>query len=337
MNQANYSEAVQISDVLKAAKTVVILQADNPDGDSLASALALEQILGDLGKEPVLYCGIDMPAHLKHLPGWDRVVKDLPHQFDASIIVDTSSDGLFETLQKTGQKQWVAAKPCIVLDHHATEGTIQFATVNCVKPVVATGQVIYELAQQLEWPLNGPACEMLAASIMSDSLGLTSEGTDARSIFIIGELVEKGVNLAKMEALRRDLMRKSPDLTRYKGELLQRVEYHDNNRIATIMIPWEEIQTYSPFYNPSMLVIDEMRMTEGTDIAIAFKVYQDGKITGKVRTNFGIGIADKLAEGFGGGGHRYASGFKITDGRPYNQVKSECIKLASELLDKQEA
>ena len=30
---------------------IVIIQAENPDGDSLGSALALEEILGDLGKE----------------------------------------------------------------------------------------------------------------------------------------------------------------------------------------------------------------------------------------------------------------------------------------------
>lgn len=328
-----YPQAEPINTIIQAAQTVVIMQADNPDGDSLASALALEQILGDLNKDVYLYCGVDMPAHLKHLPGWDRVSKDIPHQFDASIIVDTSSDGLFETLAKNGQRPWVASKPCIVLDHHAVEASIPYATVSCNHPVVATGELIYELAQQLNWPLNTEAKNMLAASIMSDSLGLTSEGTSARSIHVIGELVEQGVSLAKLEALRRDLMRKPAELTAYKGQLLQRVEYHSNDRIALVTIPWEEIEKYSPIYNPSILVLDDMRMTENTDIAIAFKVYKDGKITGKIRANYGVGIAGKLAENFGGGGHRYASGFKIIDGRPLNQVKSECIAKATELLD----
>src|SRR5688572_3733202 len=88
---ANYTEADQIREILDAARRVVVLQADNPDGDSLGSALALEQILGDMGKEPVLYCGVDIPAYLRYLQGWDRVVKDLPSQFDAAIIVDTGA------------------------------------------------------------------------------------------------------------------------------------------------------------------------------------------------------------------------------------------------------
>jgi nanoRNase/pAp phosphatase (c-di-AMP/oligoRNAs hydrolase) len=85
-----------------------------------------------------------------------------------------------------------------------------------------------------------------------------------------------------------------------------------------------------------MLVIDDMRLIEGTAIAIAFKVYSDGKVTAKIRCNFGKGIGNALAQNFGGGGHPYASGFKIVDGRPFDQIKAECIKLASELLDKLE-
>ena len=39
-----------IQELLSDKKDIVIVQADNPDGDSLASSLALEQILHDMGK-----------------------------------------------------------------------------------------------------------------------------------------------------------------------------------------------------------------------------------------------------------------------------------------------
>jgi bifunctional oligoribonuclease and PAP phosphatase NrnA len=327
-----YPEADQIRAVLQDARRVVIIQADNPDGDSLGSALAMEQILHELGKEPFLYCGVDIPTYLRHLRGWDRVNPELPHQFDASIIVDTSADSLLETLTKTGQKHWIAAKPCIILDHHETEQTIPFAKVVCNYPVVATGELIYELAQQLDWPLNATTKEMLAVSILADSLGLTTTATTARSIHIIAELVDGGVSIPDLEERRREMMRKAPELVHYKGRLLERVEYYADNRVATITIPWEEIETYSPLYNPSMLVIDDMRLTTNTDIAIAFKLYNDGHVTAKIRSNYGKPIANKLAEHFGGGGHAYASGFKITKGRAFADIKSECVAKATELL-----
>lgn len=318
---------------IQEAKRIVVMQADNPDADSLASSLALEQILGDMGKEPYLYCGVDIPTYLRYLSGWDRVNKELPTHFDLSIIVDTSAIDLFDSLSTSGNKKFVAAKPSIVIDHHDVEPTIDFAAAVWNRPAVATGEVIYELAREHKWPLNLEACNMIAVAILSDSLGLTSEATTARSIHIVGELVERGVQLAQLDNMRRNMMRKSPELIRYKGELLQRVEYFDNDRIATVTIPWKEIERYSHAYNPSMLVLDEMRWTERTDVAIAFKLYRDGKITAKIRTNYGKAIAGELAAAFGGGGHPYASGFKVTDGTSFDEIKSKCIALASELLD----
>lgn len=328
-----YPEADKIKEILASSQKIVIIQADNPDGDSLGSALALEHILEDMGKSTYLYCAVDIPTYLRYLPGWDRVYSELPSTFDASIIVDTSADSLLEKLNASGKKGVLTSKPVIVIDHHATEATITYAAVMCNKQAVATSEVIYELAQQLDWPLNKGAKEMIATAIMADSLGMVTSATSARSIHIIAELVDGGVSLADLEHRRRELMRKSPELTHYKGELLQRVEYYDDNRIAMVSIPWDEIETYSAAYNPSMLVMEDMRLTTGTKIVIAFKIYKDNKVTAKIRCNQDAPIGGKLAEHFGGGGHTYASGFKIQDGRPYNEVKSECIRLATELLD----
>ncbi len=329
-----YSEAAKIKKIVDTARRIIIVQADNPDGDSLGSALALEQILDGLDKEPYLYCAVDIPSYLTYLEGWDRVSKDLPAQFDASIIVDTSAISLLEKLSSSQQKSWLAARPCIIIDHHDVEASIPFATIVCNQhQAVATGEVVYELAHQLNWPLNLTAKKMVATAIMSDSLGLVTEATSARSIHIVAELVESGISLAELDYTRRQLMRKSPELTHYKGELLQRVEYFAENRVAVVSIPWSEIEKYSPQYNPSMLVLEDMRMTTGTEVAIAFKVYRDGKVTAKIRSNQGSAIANELAKRFDGGGHKYASGFKIQDGRPFTEVKSDCIRFASELLD----
>jgi len=328
----SYSEAPAIKEILDPAKKIVVIQADNPDTDSLGSSLALEQTLGDLGKEPVLFCAVDLPSYLKNLPGADRVVSELPSSFDLSIIVDTSSLALLAKLEKNGLKSRLATKPTIVIDHHATKPSIDFAKVILNPTAVASAEVIYELAQQLDWPLNHEARKLLAIAILSDSLGLTSEATSARSIHIVAELVDGGVSLAELENARRETMRREPELIHYKGRLLQRVEFHDDNRIATLAIPWEEIEKYSPLYNPPMLVIDDMRLAKDTQVAIVFKLYSD-KVTGKIRTNYGYAVADKLAEHFGGGGHPYAAGFKVTDGRSFDEIKNEVIATASELLN----
>lgn len=323
-----------LKDLVDTSEHILVVQADNPDGDSVASALVLEQILGDLGRTVTLYCGVEIPTYLRHLEGWDRVVHELPKQFDSSIIVDTSALSLLETLQKTGELAWLKAKPCIILDHHISDATIDFAKNIINDQTVSTGELVYNAARANDWPISEKSLSLIAFSMLSDTLGLTSESVTAKSIRVLADLVEAGVSLAHLENTRRSMQKKNPELVKYKGTLLQRIEFSDDQQVAFIHIPWDEIEKYSHQYNPSMLVLDEMRQVEGVKAAIAFKTYPDGRITAKIRTNYGFGIAAELAESFGGGGHIYASGFRITDNRTYDEIKAETIKKATELLAK---
>lgn len=327
--QELYQQAYKI---ITEAKHIVILQADNPDGDSLASALALEAILGDLGKEITLVCGIDTPAHLKYLEGWSRIQKDVPKQFDAAILVDASTTTLLESLDKSGELAWVKAKPLIVLDHHITTNGIPYAAVTINAEVVSTGELIYNFAKATKLPLPIEALNCIAVSILSDSLGLTTQATTVQSIRVIADVVEAGVNLSELDNARRELMKREPALLAYKGKLLQRVQLVNDGKIAVLDIPWEEIEQFSSLYNPPMLVLDDMRMTIGVQVIIAFKIYHGGRVTAKIRCNAGYAIADKLADHFGGGGHIYAAGFKKNNVSDFASLKAEVLQKATELL-----
>lgn len=334
----NYSEADTIRAIVGAAHRIVIVQADNPDADSLGSALSLEQILADLGKEPLLYCGVDIPTYLRYIEGWDRVSQDLPRQFDASIIVDASTITLLEKLQLSGQKAWLAAKPCIVLDHHAeVSNPIPFATSTTNDTTRSSaGELIYRLSQQLSWPLNVTAQAHIMTAILGDTQGLSNQLTSADTYRIMADMTDAGVDRAKLEEKRRETNKMAPAIFKYKAELITRTELLHGGQLAVVDIPQNEINEYSPLYNPGPLVQPDTLQTAGVKVSIVFKRYDDGKITAAIRCNHGAGIAAQLAEHFNGGGHPYASGFKINSGahaRPFNEVKSECISYAASLLD----
>lgn len=329
----SYSEATKIAEIIKAAYKIVIIQAENPDGDSLGSALALEHILGDLGKEPLLYCAVDVPTYLRYLPGWDRVERELPAQFDASIIVDASTMTLFEHLGQAEQKR-LSSKPCIVLDHHETvENLVPFATVtiNDYKRSSA-GELIYALCKQLGWKVSVAAQECLMTSILGDTQGLSNQLASAETYRIMAEFVENGVDRPQLEEKRREYSKMQPEIFRYKAELIRRSEFAADGKLAFVSIPQNEINQYSPLYNPAPLIQNDMLQTVGVEIAVVFKVYEGGKITGAIRCNPSAPIAAELAEHFGGGGHKFASGFKITDGRGLNEIKNECLDFAQKLL-----
>lgn len=325
----------KVKTLVDSAQKIVIIQADNPDSDSLGSALALEAILGDMGKEPFLYCGVDMPSYLHHLPGWDRVSYELPPQFDLSIIVDASTTTLLEKLSTSGKQGWVAAKPCVVLDHHKEViHTIEFASIIINEPgYSSTGELIFDICKQLNWPMSRNAQEFLLNSILGDTQGLTNGLASSRTYRVVAEMIDAGVDRPALEERRREFNKMPEVIYRYKAALIDRTELHNDGRLAVVDISQAEINQYSPLYNPPALIQNDMLQIDSVAVAIVFKVYDDGKVTGAIRCNQNYGIAAKLAVNFGGGGHEYASGFKVTSGRPFNEIKSECIAKTSELLD----
>ncbi len=326
-------EISKIKSLVDSAQRIVIIQADNPDADSLGSALALESMLGDAGKKPFLYCALDIPNYLKYMSGWDRVEKELPIKFDLSIIVDTSTITLLEKLDNSAQRSLIVNKPCIVLDHHANVlCDIPYATtVINDSSKVSTGELIYGLAKELGWPLGIPAQEYIMSSILADSLGLASESTTSDTYRVMAELVDAGVNRPKLEELRRALTKMPVKIFRYKAELIARAEFNANGALATVIIPQEEITEFSPLYNPAPLIQNDLLQTENVKTSIVIKSYDNGRITAAIRCNTAAPIAAELAKHFGGGGHAYAAGFKI-EGKTLQEVKNDCIAFASNLL-----
>lgn len=311
------------------AKKIIVIQAPNPDGDSLGSSIALEEILSDLGKQVILYCPIDIPKYMHYITGWDRVVADFDTTADLAIIVDTASEVLISrTLNTPGVRSYLESHPVLVIDHHTTASDLTFSHEMLSTEVVATSHVIYDLSTAAGWTINERAAENLMIALMSDSLGLTTQNVSAETYEVAAALHKLGARNHVIEERRREYMKKAPEILAYKGELIGRIEYFVDGKLAVIHIPWEDIQQYSDQYNPSVLVLDEMRLVEGVEIAVAIKTYPDGRLTGKLRSN--TPVSEKVAGFFGGGGHQYSAGFRVYES--YDTIVRELIEATDKAL-----
>ena len=319
-----------VLETLKDAQKIVIIQAENPDGDSLGSSLALEELLSEAGKDVKLYCAIDIPKYMHYIKGWDRVEKDWPTDREVAIIVDTTAEALIQqALKQPGVRHFLESHPVVIIDHHETDGDLPFDTISYIDAnAVATSEILFDLAKKAGWTITQSAAESMFISIQADSLGLSTPSTTAKSYQVAANLVALGANPSEIEDRRREYMKKPADILAYKGQLIERIEYHLDGKLATVLIPWAEIQEYSDRYNPSVLVLEEMRMVEGVEVAVALKTYPDGKLTGKIRVN--SPIADQVAGFFGGGGHRYAAGCKVFEN--YDTIVTELINATNKAL-----
>lgn len=256
-----YEKAKQLID---EAQKIVVIQAENPDGDSLGSATALEEILGDLGKDVTLYCPVEMPRYLHYIKGWDRVVSDFDTSADLVIIVDTTADVLIsKVLETPGVRSFLESHSVLVIDHHKTEPTLSFDHTLLTEDAIATSQVLYHLAADAGWAVNAQAAENMLIAMMSDSLGLTTPNVTPESFRVAAALTELGASNATIEARRREFMKKAPEILEYKAKLIERIEYFLDGRLAVVHVPFEEIEQYSDKYNPGALIGDELRLVEG--------------------------------------------------------------------------
>lgn len=321
-----YETAAQL---IKDAKKIIVIQAENPDGDSVGSSVALEEILGDLNKDVVLYCPVEIPKYLRYIRGWDRIINEFDTKADLAIIVDTAADVLMsKVLETPGVRAFLETHPVLVIDHHTTASNLSFPHIMLSQEAVATSEVIYKLAEECKWNINQQAAENMMVAIMSDSLGLTTQNVTSNTYEVCSRLADLGASNAVIEERRREFMKKSPEILAYKGELIGRIEYLLEGRLALVHVPWEDIQKYSDQYNPSMLVLDEMRLVEGVEIGVALKTYPDGRLTGKIRSN--RPIAESVAGYFGGGGHAFAAGFRVYEN--YDKIVSELINATDKAL-----
>lgn len=317
-------------DFVNRKKRICVIQAENPDGDSLGSAIALDYLLSDV--EISLYCPVDIPKYLRYFDDWSRVANEFDFLADGYIIVDTAAKVLLsKLLDDPAIRNRLYSAPVLVLDHHETEDDLDFPHESIIETKPACAELIYEIAVEQKIEIPKPAAESLMQGIMSDTLGLTSASVTARTFEICAGLTKLGANVAELEEKRREFMKKSPRILDYKADLIKRIEYSLDGMLATVHITWDDIAEYSDEYNPNVLILEELRLVEGVKVAVAIKTYPDGKITGKIRCASGAGIADRLAGYFGGGGHPFAAGFRTYD-MSYEDVVRDLVRVVPELL-----
>ena len=320
----------KFAEFLKDKTKICIIQAENPDGDSLGSAISLDYLFSD--KEVSLYCPVDIPKYLRYFTDWSRVTNEFDYKADGYIIVDTAAEVLLsKLLDDTAIRNRLFSAPVFVLDHHETEDDLPFSHDSIIEVCPACAELIYRIAKDLEIEVTKEAAEAIFQGILSDTLGLTSDSVTAETFDIAAELTRLGANVADLEDRRREFMKKSQRILDYKADLIKRIEYSLDGELATIHIPWDDIREYSDEYNPNVLILEEMRLVEGVKIAVAVKTYPDGKVTGKIRSTHEAPIAEKVAGYFGGGGHPYAAGFRTYD-TTYEEVVKDLVKIVPELL-----
>jgi len=104
----------KFADFLQEKSKISIIQAENPDGDSLGSAIALEYLLEN--KEISHFCPVNIPKYLHYYPDWSKISTDFDFSADGYVIVDTAAEVLLSKLLENNEiESALETKPVFVL------------------------------------------------------------------------------------------------------------------------------------------------------------------------------------------------------------------------------
>ncbi len=313
----------QVLQAIRARKRFVVTSHARPDGDGIGSALACGQILRVMGKEAevVMYDGI--PRIYQNLPFADRAVQaDRAPTNDAVIMLEC--DGIRRALLEGLDQCFL-----INIDHHMSGRN--FGNINWIDPtVMATAELVYRLARLACVPIDRDIATCLYTALMTDTGSFMFEGTNEHTFTVARELVLAGADPAK--CARHIYFGHSTAKMRLLGAALSHL--HREGPLAWIWVTQEQMERYGAREEDCEGLVNYALSMGDVQVAIFFRELPDHRYRVSLRSKGEVNVSS-IAEHFGGGGHKCASGFSLEGplavavGRVVDRLRTEPMVLNS--------
>lgn len=292
----------KIAEIIKHAEKISVISHKDPDGDAVGSQLGLALALEKEGKEVYSYNVGEVPEYLFFLPGSGTVkIYNGEDLSDSLVIFVDCADRNRPGIQ-------LPEGITINIDHHVSNDN--FAMYNYIDTKSAsTGEIIYKLIREMGIELDKNIATCLYTAVSTDTGSFMYSNTTADTHLIAADLINNG---ADTDGLRENFFEgvslKRFKLTKYA---YQEVNFACDNLLAWIKIPYSFIREIGAKEEETEGVVGHIRNIKDVEVALLLKEREDGKIKGSLRSKKMIDVS-KIAEIFGGGGHKRAAGFELS-------------------------
>jgi bifunctional oligoribonuclease and PAP phosphatase NrnA len=284
---------------IRARRRFVVTSHARPDGDGIGSALACGQILRMMGKEAEVVMHDGVPRIYQNLPFADRVVQaDAVPPNDAVILLEC--DG-------TQRAQLDGLDECFLIniDHHVSGRN--FGHINWIdSSVMATAELVFRLARLACVPVDRDIATCLYTGLMTDTGSFMFEGTNEHTFTVARELVLAGADPAL--CARHIYFGHSTAKLRLLGAALSNL--HREGPLAWIWVTQEQMQRFGAREEDCEGLVNYALSIGDVQVAIFFRELPDGRFRVSLRSKGEVNVST-VAEHFGGGGHKCASGCSI--------------------------
>ena len=294
--------------VIDENESFLISSHVRPDADALGSELGMRAILLAMGKKVSIVNASAPPANLQFMnpPGVilklnDTVTKATIPQHDVIIIVDTSA-----WQQLGSMSDFIQASPArrVVIDHHVSSDDLNALELKDVASA-ATGELICEIGEEFGVTFDAEVANWLYAAIATDTGWFRFPSTSARTMKIAARLMDCGA----IPHYVYNLVHEQSSLARVRlgGRVLARTQIEAEGRLAWIYADTRDLAETGAVPSDTEGLVNVCLTVGGAEAAFVAVELQTGQIKFSLRSRVPHDVA-AVAEQFGGGGHKLASG-----------------------------
>lgn len=316
-------------DLVNRCQRFLITTHVRPDGDGLGSMLALADTLEARGKtvHAVVasmwvprYDFLDPRRRVQHfsLPG------DAYRDCDTIVVLDT---GTWNQLRDFGPFMRSLNVPKLVIDHHLTQddlGAVRLVDTSAE----ATGRLVHEAILALGRPPSPPAAHALFVALAMDTGWFRHSNTTPASFELAAALVVAGAR--PTEAYEALFEQNSLARLKLIGLVLQRLQVVHRGQVAYTEVHRADYTATGATPQDTEDLINYTRSLVGVEIGLFFLEQPRGGVKVSFRSRSRLDVA-RLAEQFGGGGHRLASGAILE--MSLDEARSRVLAAVSAALD----
>ena len=299
---------------LRPHKRFLITSHARPDGDAIGSSLAMAEILDQLGYQVDVVLADPVPDVYATLPNVERIRTAIGplEGHDAVIVLECDST------ERTGLLG-LEGRFLVNIDHHASGRT--YGAFNWIdEKACAVAEMIYRIAEAAVVVITPSMATCLYTSILSDTGAFTYPTTTAKTFEIAYDLVQRGANPSEVA---RDVLFTTPlSKIRLLGAALTRMEC--DRAIAWSWVTQEDLDQAGASPEDCEGVVNHLISIAGVETAVFLRELPSGnQFRLSIRSKGRVNVA-RVAEAFGGGGHRTASGCTIEG--PLSSATSRVLK-----------
>ena len=216
----------------------------------------------------------------------------------------------------------------LCIDHHPSEQKLSEGSVVDDK-ASSTGELIYDLLHELGHPLDERIAYCLYCAIVKDTGSFRFENTNAKVLRLASELVSYGV--AAHEVYDKLFERNSINGVVCLARVLETLGFAYNNRLAYICLTSQMLEESGSRLEETDNFINIIRSIDPVEVCLFFREAENETIKISFRSKSREIDVNILAEKFGGGGHKRASGARVAGN--LQEVVDKVVSAAAEFFN----